>query len=345
MTEIDCFVGASTGTFKVVDLKNSKFRNANSFEGKTPKEHQIIGMCFADKDQNEVVVAQKNGQINVYSTIHDTYTPLFEANYEGRADLLALQVGKKGTILTADSAGHIRQWTPETGECSSTQIEVGQSLECVQIDPLNVEVAATGGRENPLKLWDLEKGVTMFTAKNVKDSSISLRVPIWVKDARFVNDSKQICTTTGHHKIRLYDPKAQRRPVMEVKWGTEPIIAMSTCHRPQHIMAGNTHGEMSLFDLRNKIRPIQKYKGFAGSIRSIHAHPTEPFVAACGVDRFVMVHNVDTRKTVNKIYCKTRLTSLLLRTENSLTSKKVKEEDMSDDDEFEPEEVTQFFED
>lgn len=73
---------------------------------------------------------------------------------------------------------------------------------------------------------------------------------------------------------------------------------------------------MALFDLRNKsrlfldifkittmllVRPVQKYKGCTGSIRSIYAHPTEPFVASCGIDRFVMVHNVETRKVVNKV--------------------------------------------
>lgn len=71
-----------------------------------------------------------------------------------------------GTVVTADSKGHIRQWSG-SGACSSAHIEVGQNLQCVQVDPLNVEVAATGGRENPLKLWDLEKGISVFTAKNV----------------------------------------------------------------------------------------------------------------------------------------------------------------------------------
>lgn len=67
----------------------------NTFEGKTPKEHGIVSMCFAEADQNEVIVAQKNGQINVYSKIHDTYSLLFEADYEGKADLIALQTSKE----------------------------------------------------------------------------------------------------------------------------------------------------------------------------------------------------------------------------------------------------------
>jgi WD40 repeat protein len=71
-----------------------------------------------------------------------------------------------GTIVTADESGHVRLWSLE-GECSSTKIEAGADLNFLQVDPLNLEVAATGGRENPLKLWDLEKGETVFTAKNV----------------------------------------------------------------------------------------------------------------------------------------------------------------------------------
>ncbi|KHJ91629.1 hypothetical protein OESDEN_08501, partial [Oesophagostomum dentatum] len=58
-----------------------------------------------------------------------------------------------------------------------------------------------------------------------------------------------------------------------------------------------------------------KYKGQAGAIRSIDAHPTEPYVATCGIDRFVRVHDIDTRKLAHKVYCKTRLNRILIRSE------------------------------
>jgi hypothetical protein len=60
-------------------------------EGLKPKEHGITSMCFLDKSENEVLVAQRNGQINAFSVVLDTYTSLFEAGME----LKCIQASKK----------------------------------------------------------------------------------------------------------------------------------------------------------------------------------------------------------------------------------------------------------
>ncbi|KAK6013024.1 WD domain, G-beta repeat protein [Ostertagia ostertagi] len=111
---------------------------------------------------------------------------------------------------------------------------------------------------------------------------LGLEVPIACTDARYVDDSGTIIEATKVHELRLYDPRAQRRPVKKIPFMNVPITA---------------------------------YKGQAGAIRSIDAHPTAPYVATCGIDRFVRVHDIDTRKLAHKIYCKTRLNRVLLRSE------------------------------
>ncbi|VDM82333.1 unnamed protein product, partial [Strongylus vulgaris] len=115
--------------------------------------------------------------------------------------------------------------------------------------------------------------------------------------------------------MRLYDPRAQRRPVKKISFMDVPITAISRCYKDNHILAANSIGEMGLFDLRSKVHPVCKYKGQAGAIRSIDAHPTAPYVATCGIDRFVRVHDIDTKKLAHKIYCKTRLNRVLIRSE------------------------------
>ncbi len=42
-------------------------------------------------------------------------------------------------------------------------------------------------------------------------------------------------------------------------------------------------------------------RGIAGSVRSIALHPTLPLMASGALDRFVRVHNVNTRKIVHKV--------------------------------------------
>jgi hypothetical protein len=47
-------------------------------------------------------------------------------------------------------------------------------------------------------------------------------------------------------------------------------------------------------------RLVQKYRGFAGSIRCIDAHPTESHFISCGIDRFAIVHDLNRKKEVVK---------------------------------------------
>lgn len=49
------------------------------------------------------------------------------------------------------------------------------------------------------------------------------------------------------------------------------------------------------------VKPVCKFKGTVGAIRSIDAHPTLPHFAACGLGRYVTVHELDTRKLAKKV--------------------------------------------
>ena len=65
-----------------------------------------------------------------------------------------------------------------------------------------------------------------------------------------------------------------------------------------------------LFDVKSNTNNIECfsagklvhiYKGFAGAIRSVHCHGSLPLVASCGLDRFLHVHNVDTKQQLHKV--------------------------------------------
>ncbi|CAD5224970.1 unnamed protein product [Bursaphelenchus xylophilus] len=332
----DCYVGATTGAFKLINLKEERFTNAQPLEKLKPKEHGIVGMCFVDNSQTEVLTLQKNGDVNFYNTVTGDYTKLFETeNTEAGGPAKAIQLTVNDRIVVAHENGHVQIYNQEGSPQIGDGFEAGANLNFLITDPNNREVALTGGKENTLKLWDLERKATLWSMKNLKDDYLSLRIPIWEANGRFVKDSKLICTTTGHHQIRLFDPKRQRKPVISLDWHENPIRAISTCHREEHVIAGNNCGELALFDLRGKIRPVHKFRGGSGAIRCIDAHPTEKLVASVGIDRFLLVHDVDTKRTLHKIYLKTQLSSVLFSKVNSLTNP-IKDE--------EPEVVTKFFE-
>ena len=70
--------------------------------------------------------------------------------------------------MTATDSGHIRVWNPAGERLSNDNWSAGENLLCMRLEPgLEPTTLATGGRENPLKIWDIATERTTFTAKNV----------------------------------------------------------------------------------------------------------------------------------------------------------------------------------
>lgn len=159
----------------------------------------------------------------------------------------------------------------------------------------------TGGMKNLLKTWNMETGQQVWSAKNVPPDMLGLEIPIMITDARFIPGENTILEATKLHEMRLYDPRAQRRPVKKMVFMENPIMSTSLTYKTNNILAANSIGEMGLFDLRSKVHPVCKFKGQAGSIRSIDGHPTMPLAASVGIDRFLRVHDLQTRKLIHKV--------------------------------------------
>jgi ribosome biogenesis protein NSA1 len=69
--------------------------------------------------------------------------------------------------LTGTACGTVRLWSSDAGK----EINTGGALERLRV---NGNVIATGGKDNDLKLWDVESGLTStFKAKNVSPKKIS----------------------------------------------------------------------------------------------------------------------------------------------------------------------------
>ena len=66
----------------------------------------------------------------------------------------------------------------------------------------------------------------------VREDKLCLRVPVWVNRVVFVPDQQRspqsiLVTGTGYGEVRLYDTRAQRRPVFSTEYGNEPITALT----------------------------------------------------------------------------------------------------------------------
>ena len=63
----------------------------------------------------------------------------------------------------------------------------------------------------------------------VRPDKLDLRVPVWVNRVAFTPDcgpQPVLVAGTGYGHVRLYDTRAQRRPVFSTEYGNEPITAL-----------------------------------------------------------------------------------------------------------------------
>ena len=58
---------------------------------------------------------------------------------------------------------------------------------------------------------------------------------------------------------------------------------------------------------------VRKYKGCVGSVRNIDAMEDKPYFATVGLDRFLRIYDIKSRRPLQKVYLKSRLNSVLLR--------------------------------
>uniref|UniRef100_A0A224YY90 Ribosome biogenesis protein NSA1 n=1 Tax=Rhipicephalus zambeziensis TaxID=60191 RepID=A0A224YY90_9ACAR len=325
------FVGAETGLLKGVNTEKRTFANLNSLQ-EVSKSNEITCLRWKDDSESEIYAGIRSQTVKTFCPNSGICKDVFEVK-GGEGPIKGLGV-VNSNLVTCVSSGLLRVWAKDGSTQAET--EVGADVFRMRQHPRKEGMVATGGKENELKLWDLENlQKPVFTAKNVRNDFLDLRVPVWVTDMDFMNDSEKIIAITGHHQVRVYDPNSrQRRPVVDFEFDEYPLTCLSLTPRPEQVVVGNSHGRVGLLDIRRK-GMVHVYKGVAGSIRAVCCHPTLPIVASCGLDRFVRVHDLHSRLLITKLYLKSRLNCLLMRTDFTVEDEeenKDKEEATADDE-------------
>ncbi|XP_012892917.1 PREDICTED: WD repeat-containing protein 74-like, partial [Dipodomys ordii] len=113
-----------------------------------------------------------------------------------------------GNLITCVDSGILRVWHDSEKETSSDpllELRVGPEVCRMRQDPAHPHMVATGGKENALKVWDLQGSKEpVFKAKNVRNDWLNLRVPIWEQDIQFLPGSQKLVTCTGYQQVRQH---------------------------------------------------------------------------------------------------------------------------------------------
>lgn len=304
----DVYVGTNVGYLKGVLVNKDSWLNLNAVQ-KNEDKKEIKVISWDSQLKSKIYLGLKNRDIISYDCETGEFANHFNCP-DGIGDFKGLSLVDESFVTCVES-GLLKVWKPDG---TSIEQNVGPDIWKMKQNKQDVNLIATGGKENELKIWDLNKmGEFIFKAKNVRNDYLNMRVPVWITDMEFLKDSKQIVTCTGYHKVRLYDPTtSQRRPVLDFDWGEHPFTSLSLRPNEMQIIVGDTQGGMALMDIR-KGAMVHCFKGFSGAIRDLKCHETLPYVVSCGLDRFLRVHDIDTKELLHKTYMKSTLNCLLLR--------------------------------
>ncbi|XP_011310518.1 WD repeat-containing protein 74 [Fopius arisanus] len=332
--DFDLFVGGKSGVFKGIKYDKSlcKMKNLQNLVSIT-SDHEVTAMSWSDENEDEVLIG--------YGTKDKKGIKIYECGIASFASTFICEAGDGSirgisryddAILTAVESGDVKLWRNE--DMGELLVEAGKNLHRMRPSSVDKNVIATGGNEHKLQLFDLEKQTRIFEEKNVRHDWLELKVPLWISDIGFLSESSQIATCSRYGHVRLYDPSAQRRPVINLEVKDEALTTLAVAPKEKHIIIGSGKGIMNLIDLRSPGRILNTYKDSAGSITSIACTRNNPYVVSVGLDRHLRVHHIDTKKLLHKTYLTSRLSCMVLRSNADLdidpSGKKKREGDKAD---------------
>ncbi|KAK8830927.1 hypothetical protein WA577_003627 [Blastocystis sp. JDR] len=324
--------GDDTGLIKQILIENKRIQRW----GTQSRENGVECMTWAGdegNEENELGVVLRNGHVQVWD-VDQTEIVKEYTGIEGTAcgmGILRNQEMRHVVSCTTEGSVYLFKWDEEEAIDS---FDVNGPVSKMRLCPYNNKVFAVGGRENDIALYDIEQKDAIFRGRNVPNDFLNLRVPIWVADMQFLSSdgsTHKLAVVTGHHQIRLYDTRAQRRPVQSVEIGDRPFTCCRVARDDSVLYTGDTTGRVSRIDLRT-LRLSGTYKGNTGSVRDIAIHPTLPRLATVGLDRIMRVFDSESRQQLHRVYLRQQLNAVLFTSEEEVKMFAEEESEESDVD-------------
>ncbi|KAJ3014401.1 WD repeat-containing protein 74 [Thoreauomyces humboldtii] len=342
--QLMCFAGPDV---VVVARKTGIVQYINLEDGQVLREHTVFLMRL---DETGRPVVNKHKKSEHFVGIQDVEGTL----------MVVTDLGFLHIISPPAASGAAEPQSEASAALPAGTYRLAQDLLfAARFHPLHPTLLATGGDERDLTFWNLtpqgqtdaeafepeaspdnpvaarkkrKERVTLppgqlrpsWTARNVKNDFLNIRVPIWITQLAFLDSTTtRVLVGTGYHQIRLYDAERARKPLFSIEVGTHPIRAMAVrtvedaaaAPGGTSAVVSDTTGQMMHVGVDVKAatgKVLGKYAGLAGAVTSIAIPDGTDTVVTVGLDRFVKVFEMDgDRKLISKVYLKQRQTCVL----------------------------------
>jgi len=194
------WLGSETGILKGVSLaRKQAFNFCNTSH--LSRDQEVRALCWADPAESELLVGSVDGTVKTFSTEKGAFTESRACGEPADGCFAGLAPLGGSGLVTCAERGKLRVWREDSSE-PVAELDVGKHVSRMRQSPVHQHRVATGGKENGLKLWDLQSPRSpVFSAKNLRDDWLDLRRPQWVRDVAFIPDSDKLVTCTGYHQV------------------------------------------------------------------------------------------------------------------------------------------------
>lgn len=319
--------GDETGLIKLVNIKR---KTIVSRCGEQSRKNGVSQLTWLFGSSTQLVSLSKSGVVRVW----DTLTEASSLTCVGGGEDGVLLASLPSSFLTGSKSGNFKCF-PSCAEDANKAIirefSVGKPVDCARFHAA-AGIIAVGGNECDVTLFDAETATQTFQARNVPHTKLDLRVPVWVSAIQFLPDvgAAQVADAAGtsagrvgasphmiaavsrHRHVRLYDVRADRRPVHSVEVGDFALTAVEVTNDGRSLLVGDSAGSLRRLDISAGLRESAVYKGIGGCVRAIAVSSVQPYVATAGLDRCLHVHHVETRERLRRVYLKQCLTAMQL---------------------------------
>eukprot|EP00126_Sphaerothecum_destruens_P008610 Sdes_comp20274_c0_seq1m13826 len=167
---------------------------------------------------------------------------------------------------------------------------MGGKNQDVKVFNLNSILADEIHDEAPLKFLE-----PTFKAKNLKNDSLDLSVPIWITKIRFLSCS-EIIVGTAFHECKIYQTNLKRRPAKILRLaGENPVTAMEVCRGgvsgKDSVILADSCGKVWEYSIQD-FKLLGTFRENSASVRSIASFSQGSFqyIAMVGLDRYLKVY-------------------------------------------------------
>jgi ribosome biogenesis protein NSA1 len=342
--------GGETGLIKIVEPESNKILQN---WGVQKKESHINCMCWSKPgSEAEFTVARKDKSIETFfpstGDKRFTYTSNFVPKsihrfFFGKFNSKnSFETNEKRTVLIVAEDGNVEISTlslkSSKNELKQSTFKVTGPIQAMTTfhhkNDSKIEFAV-GGKENLLKIYDLETKKETFKAKNVKHDFLDMKVPLAISDICFM-DENMISYCTLYHQIRLHDRRVGPKVIMQKAYGEYAFTKMipSPLNPLSEVIVGSTNGgiiSMNWNDVKKK--KFAAFKGSPGSIRDLCVHPKLNYFSTTGADRFVRVFDISRKKLLFSTYLIQKQTCVLFTSEKEVKENSEEEESESEEEE------------